>query len=75
LPEDTDKGYFFRGETEGTIIEEYRGDGGFGYDPLFLYEPLGKTFSEMSGEEKNSISHRGKAIELLARWLAELKKD
>ena len=63
----------FRGETEGVIIDEYRGAGGFGYDPLFLYEPMGKTFSEMSGEEKNSISHRGKAIEIFAAALAKLK--
>ena len=62
-----------RGETEGVIIDEYRGEGGFGYDPLFLYEPTGKTFAEMSGEEKNAISHRGKAIELFAKALAELK--
>ena len=58
-----------RGETAGVIIDEYRGKGGFGYDPFFLYEPMGKTFSEMSAEEKNSISHRGKAIEALARAL------
>ena len=63
----------FRGETEGVIIDEYRGNGGFGYDPLFLYEPFGKTFAEMSGEEKNAISHRGKAIEIFAKRLAELK--
>ena len=63
----------FRGETEGVIIDEYRGAGGFGYDPLFLYEPMGKTFSEMSGEEKNSISHRGRAIEIFAEALAKLK--
>jgi XTP/dITP diphosphohydrolase len=63
----------FRGETEGVIIDEYRGDGGFGYDPLFLYEPMGKTFSEMSGEEKNAISHRGRAIEIFAEALAKLK--
>ena len=61
-----------RGETDGVIIEEYRGAGGFGYDPLFLYEPMGKTFSEMSGEEKNAISHRGKAIELFAEELKRL---
>ena len=63
----------YRGETEGVIIDEYRGKGGFGYDPLFLYEPMGKTFSEMSSEEKNLISHRGKAIELFAGALAKLK--
>lgn len=73
FPEGTDCGEVFRGETEGRIIDEYRGDGGFGYDPLFLYEPFGKTFSEMSSEEKNSISHRGRAIELFAKRLAELK--
>ncbi len=58
-----------RGATEGIIIDEYRGEGGFGYDPLFYYEPFGKTFAQMSAEEKNSISHRGKAIMLLAEKL------
>lgn len=61
-----------RGATEGIIIDEYRGEGGFGYDPLFYYEPFGKTFAQMSAEEKNSISHRGKAIMLLAE---KLKKE
>ena len=61
--------YVLRGETEGVILESQRGEGGFGYDPLFLYEPTGKTFSEMSGGEKNAISHRGRAIELLAEKL------
>ena len=54
------------------IIDEYRGNGGFGYDPLFFYEPLGKTFSELSAEEKNAISHRGKAVELLAEKLKNI---
>ena len=58
--------------TEGIIIDEYRGKGGFGYDPLFYYEPFGKTFAQMSAEDKNSISHRGKAIMLLAE---KLKKE
>ena len=53
------------------IIDEYKGKGGFGYDPLFYYEPMGKTFAEMTAEEKNSISHRGKAIELLAKELGQ----
>ena len=56
-----------RGETEGEIISDFRGEGGFGYDPLFLYKPFGKTFAEMSADEKNAISHRGKAIEAFAR--------
>ena len=69
FPDDLDSKMIFRGVTEGRIIDEYRGKGGFGYDPLFLYEPMGKTFAEMSAEEKNSISHRGKAMELLAEKL------
>ena len=73
FPDNEESGEVFRGETAGVIIDEYRGKGGFGYDPLFLYEPTGKTFSEMSGEEKNAISHRGKAIELFAKALARLK--
>ncbi len=72
LPDDREHGYFFRGTVEGRIIDEYRGHGGFGYDPIFYYEPFGKTLAEMSAEEKNSISHRGKAIELLAKKLKEL---
>ena len=58
-----------RGETEGLIIDEARGEGGFGYDPYFYYSPFGKTFSELSAEEKNAISHRGKAIAKLAEQL------
>lgn len=69
FPEKDGYGLFCRGATEGKIIDEYKGEGGFGYDPLFYYEPFGKTFAEMTPEEKNSISHRGKAIELLAEKL------
>ena len=58
-----------RGETEGIIIDEARGNGGFGYDPYFYYQPFGKTFSELTAEEKNAISHRGKAIAKLAEIL------
>ena len=54
------------GRTEGLILEELRGNEGFGYDPLFYYEPFGKTYAELSYDEKNSISHRCKAIEKLA---------
>ena len=72
FPEDTSRGYFVRGNVEGRIIDEYRGNGGFGYDPLFYYEPFGKTLAEMSAEEKNSISHRGRAIEALAKVLKEI---
>lgn len=55
-----------RGECVGEIISEYRGKGGFGYDPLFLYPPMNKTFSEMTEEEKNSVSHRGVSMRLFA---------
>ena len=51
-----------RGECEGKILDERRGSGSFGYDPVFYYEPLGKTFAEMTTEEKNAVSHRGKAV-------------
>ena len=59
------------GRTEGVILESQRGEGGFGYDPLFYYEPYKKTYAELTYDEKNSISHRCKAVEALA---AEFKK-
>ena len=58
-----------RGETEGLIIDDPRGDGGFGYDPYFYYEPYGKTFAELTADEKNAISHRGRAVAKLAEKL------
>lgn len=60
------------GETEGRIIDEARGEGGFGYDPYFYYPPLKKTFAEMTADEKNAISHRGKAISALSERLNSL---
>ena len=54
-----------RGTAEGLILTEKKGSGTFGYDPLFYYPPFGKTFAEMDGSEKNSISHRGNALALL----------
>lgn len=54
---------------EGTIINEKRGDGGFGYDPVFFVEEYQKTLSQVSEEEKNAISHRGKAIREAAKRL------
>jgi XTP/dITP diphosphohydrolase len=52
----------FSGQVEGEILFAKRGEGGFGYDPLFLYPPLGKTFAELTVEEKNRISHRARAL-------------
>ena len=63
-----------RGECPGTMLFDYRGNGGFGYDPLFLYEPMGKTFAEMNAEEKNAISHRARAMEKFAKLFAEENK-
>jgi XTP/dITP diphosphohydrolase len=64
-----------RGECPGTMLYEYRGTGGFGYDPLFLYEPLNKTFAEVNAEEKNTISHRARAAAAFAeRFIAEITK-
>ena len=60
-----------RGECPGTMLFDYRGNGGFGYDPLFLYEPMDKTFAEMNAEEKNAISHRARAMEAFAKLFAK----
>ena len=58
-----------RGECEGKIAYEPKGENGFGYDPVFYVEQFGKTTAEISPEEKNSISHRGKALSLFAEKL------
>lgn len=58
------------GEVEGEIVFEPRGTGGFGYDPIFYYPPLGRTFAELTLEEKNRVSHRARALERLQEKLA-----
>jgi len=60
----------FRGEVTGEILTAARGAGGFGYDSLFFYPPLGKSFAEISAEEKFSASHRGLALRQLLDYLA-----
>jgi XTP/dITP diphosphohydrolase len=57
------------GKVDGEILEEPRGTGGFGYDPVFFFPPLGKGFAELSAEEKNQHSHRGKAFRRLMEVL------
>ena len=65
-----------RGECPGTIAFAPMGEGGFGYDPVFFLPPLKKTFAQLSSEEKNAVSHRGKALELFKVRLEEyLKKN
>ena len=57
------------GECEGEILQEALGEGGFGYDPVFYVKEFDKTFGQLTGEEKNSISHRGRAIRVLKEKL------
>jgi XTP/dITP diphosphohydrolase len=58
----------FRGEAQGRILEASRGAGGFGYDPLFFFPALGKTFAELTPEEKAGVSHRGAAFRKFLEW-------
>ena len=61
--------YMFEGRVEGRIAEAESGQSGFGYDPLFVPEGSNVSFAEMSAEEKNAISHRGRAVRRLAEFL------
>lgn len=61
-----------RGTVDGYILEEEKGNGGFGYDPLFFYKPLNKSFGELTMEEKNEISHRGVALQKVKEIIKEL---
>ena len=58
------------GKVEGTSAFAPMGEGGFGYDPIFFYPPLRKTFGQLTAEEKHGISHRGKALEVFVKDLA-----
>jgi XTP/dITP diphosphohydrolase len=59
----------FEGACAGLVLEAPRGEGGFGYDPLFLSDDLGRTFGEATAEEKDAVSHRGRALRALAEAL------
>ena len=63
-----------RGECPGQILEGPRGKDGFGYDPVFYMPEYGKTMAEMTPEEKNAVSHRGRALERLAAELRKIQK-
>jgi XTP/dITP diphosphohydrolase len=58
----------FEGKAEGVILEELRGSNGFGYDPLFYFPQIGKTFAELSAKEKAQYSHRGEAFRKFLEW-------
>jgi XTP/dITP diphosphohydrolase len=64
----------YEGRCDGIIIDEKRGENGFGYDPLFYFEELGKTFAELSIEEKMRVSHRGKALAEVKKEVSMIKK-
>ncbi|MBQ5875395.1 MAG: RdgB/HAM1 family non-canonical purine NTP pyrophosphatase [Alistipes sp.] len=67
------KEYLFEGIVRGHITTEEKGEGGFGYDPLFVAEGCEQSFAEISAEEKNAISHRGRAVRKLAEFLQGLE--
>ena len=60
-----------RGEAHGELLREAAGQGGFGYDPIFYYPPYGKTFAEVTPEEKNAVSHRAMALRLMYEKMKE----
>jgi XTP/dITP diphosphohydrolase len=73
---DYDRFIIVQETTEGQIVKksDVRGSGGFGYDPIFYLPGFGKTLAELSAEEKNAISHRGKAGRVIREQLIERKE-
>lgn len=65
---------FFEGKINGRILDEVKGEGGFGYDPLFVPDGYESTFAQMPAEKKNQISHRSKAVQKLIDFL-KIEKD
>jgi XTP/dITP diphosphohydrolase len=65
----------FRGTAEGIILDTPRGTNGFGYDPLFYFPQIQKTFAELSAEEKSNYSHRGKAFRKFLDWCNDTDRD
>ena len=63
------KEYLFEGKVDGEILKEKKGIVGFGYDPIFQPAGFNKTFAEMATDEKNRISHRGRSIQKIGRFL------
>ncbi|MDD4820469.1 MAG: non-canonical purine NTP diphosphatase [Flavobacteriales bacterium] len=69
------KKYTFTGSVNGVITTNIHGEGGFGYDPIFLPDGFSKTFAQMSMDEKGKISHRGRAFSKMIDFLKNYKKD
>ena len=69
LVNEDEKPLLFEGIVDGHIAEEPFGEGGFGYDPIFVADELNKTYAEMTQEEKNKVSHRGQALKKLLTYL------
>ena len=70
IPED--KTVTFEGKIEGVLIRVSSGNNGFGYDPIFFYEPMNKTLADIGPEEKEKISHRGFAVRMAREYLSKL---
>ncbi len=68
----TDSPMFFHGSVQGSILEAPHGEGGFGYDPLFVPDGWDRTFAQASEDEKNAVSHRGRAVAALCKYLDSL---
>ena len=64
----------FHGKTEGVLLHARRGSGGFGYDPLFFFPQIGRTFAELTAEEKAQYSHRGAAFRQFLEWADHLSE-
>ena len=64
----------YEGECKGIIIDEPAGDNGFGYDPVFFYPDLNKTFAQLTIEEKGRVSHRGRALQEMAKEMDKIMK-
>ena len=60
------------GRVDGELLEARDGEGGFGYDPIFYYPPFGKSFGVVSAEDKNTVSHRGRALQALKEKLSQM---
>jgi XTP/dITP diphosphohydrolase len=71
-PENEANSFTVRGECPGVMIRERRGNGGFGYDPLFYLPKLDKTYAEITTDEKNAVSHRGQSMRAFAKRFSEL---